>query len=84
MPDFEPVLLRRINQKASPWLDGYRADGGYRAIVKATYAHQSITPAAEWLLDNFHVVDEQIREIRDDLPPGFYRKLPKLAAGPLE
>ncbi len=55
----------------------------YRAIVRATHASQPITPAAEWLLDNFHVVDEQIREIKDDLPPGFYRKLPKLAGGPL-
>ena len=45
---------------------------------------QPITPAAEWLLDNFHVVDEQIREIKNDLPPGFYRKLPKLADGPLQ
>src|SRR6516164_8277587 len=35
MPDFEPVLLRRINQKAGPWLDAHRADGGYRAIAKA-------------------------------------------------
>ena len=56
----------------------------YRAIVRATHTGQSITPAAEWLLDNFHVVDEQIREIKDDLPPGFYRRLPKLADGPLE
>jgi cyclic beta-1,2-glucan synthetase len=55
----------------------------YRAIVNATRAHQPITLAAEWLLDNFHVVDEQIREIKDDLPPGFYRMLPKLADGPL-
>ena len=47
----------------------------YRVIVKATYARETITPAAEWLLDNFHVVDEQIRKIKDDLPPGFYRKL---------
>ena len=56
----------------------------YRAIVKTTYAHQPITPGAEWLLDNFHVVDEQVREIRENLPPGFYRKLPKLADGPLQ
>ncbi|HXL99761.1 MAG TPA: hypothetical protein VN932_07500, partial [Rhizomicrobium sp.] len=55
----------------------------YRAIVEATRARQPITPAAEWLLDNFHVVDEQIREIKDDLPSGFYRRLPKLADGPL-
>jgi cyclic beta-1,2-glucan synthetase len=55
----------------------------YRAIVGATRAHEPITPAAEWLLDNFHIVDEQIREIKDDLPPGYYRMLPKLADGPL-
>jgi NADH-quinone oxidoreductase subunit F len=35
MPDFEPVLLRRIAKKASPLLDAYRADGGYRALQKA-------------------------------------------------
>ncbi len=35
MPDFEPILLKRINAKASPWLDAYRADGGYRALAKA-------------------------------------------------
>ncbi|MGD0144404.1 MAG: glycosyl transferase, partial [Rhizomicrobium sp.] len=56
----------------------------YRAIVRATFEHQQITPAAEWLLDNFHIVDEQIREIKNDLPPGYYRKLPKLADGPLQ
>ncbi|MFD3263845.1 GH36-type glycosyl hydrolase domain-containing protein [Phenylobacterium ferrooxidans] len=39
-------------------------------------------PAAQWLLDNFHVVEEQIREIRRDLPPGYYRQLPKLISGP--
>ncbi|HZZ79188.1 MAG TPA: NADH-quinone oxidoreductase subunit NuoF [Gemmataceae bacterium] len=35
MPDFEPILLRRINAKASPALDAYRADGGYRGFTKA-------------------------------------------------
>jgi NADH-quinone oxidoreductase subunit F len=35
MADFEPVLLRRIVKKASPSLDAYRADGGYRALAKA-------------------------------------------------
>src|SRR4029434_771260 len=41
------------------------------------------TPAAECVFDNSHLVDEQLREIRDDLPPGFYRELPKLAEGHL-
>src|SRR4029434_5784900 len=39
-------------------------------------------PAAEWLIDNYHVVERQIRDIRSDLPPGYYRQLPKLAEGP--
>jgi len=54
----------------------------YRSIAKAVDEGRSITPAAEWVLDNYHVVDEQIREIREDLPPQFYRQLPKLVAGP--
>jgi NADH:ubiquinone oxidoreductase subunit F (NADH-binding) len=35
MPDFEPVLLKRINQPDSAALASYRADGGYRAAAKA-------------------------------------------------
>ncbi|HVU20385.1 MAG TPA: protein ndvB, partial [Rhizomicrobium sp.] len=55
----------------------------YRAIARAAQTGQPMSPAAEWLLDNFHIVDEQTREIVNDLPPGFYRLLPKLAEGPL-
>jgi NADH-quinone oxidoreductase subunit F len=42
MPDFEPVLLRRILRNASPSLDAYRADGGYQALQKAV---SEMTPA---------------------------------------
>ena len=41
-----------------------------------------ITPAGEWLIDNFHLVERQIRQISTDLPPGYYRQLPKLVTGP--
>src|SRR6059036_2999198 len=54
----------------------------HRVIAKAIREERAITPAAEWLVDNFHLVDEQLREIRDDLPPGYYRELPKLVDGP--
>jgi cyclic beta-1,2-glucan synthetase len=54
----------------------------YRSIAKAVDEGRGITPAAEWVLDNYHVVEEQIREIREDLPPEFYKQLPKLTAGP--
>jgi NADH-quinone oxidoreductase subunit F len=35
MPEHEPVLLRRVGKPNSQALDGYRADGGYRALAKA-------------------------------------------------
>jgi cyclic beta-1,2-glucan synthetase len=56
----------------------------YRSIARAIREEHAITPAAEWLVDNFHIVDEQLREIKDDLLPGYYRMLPKLASGHLQ
>ena len=55
----------------------------YRELARAIRDERGITPAAEWLVDNFPIVDEQLREIRDDLPPDYYHKLPKLAGGHL-
>ena len=40
-------------------------------------------PAADWLLDNYHVVQEHLQEVRASLPGGYYRELPELATGPL-
>ncbi|MEO7664043.1 MAG: glycosyl transferase, partial [Candidatus Limnocylindrales bacterium] len=56
----------------------------YRTLAGAIKEERAITPAAEWLVDNFHIVDEQLREIRDDLPADYYDELPKLANGHLE
>jgi cyclic beta-1,2-glucan synthetase len=70
-------LLQRVEHNGRVLRDSYRV------IATAIREERAITPAAEWLVDNFHVVDEQLREIRDDLPPGFYRELPKLVDGPL-
>jgi cyclic beta-1,2-glucan synthetase len=53
-----------------------------RALAKSSEDGHHATPAAEWLADNYHLVDMQIREIGIDLPPGFYAQLPKLAGGP--
>ena len=67
---------------------GRLADNGavllhaYRMIAKSIDERRAITPAAEWLVDNYYLVERQIREIRAALPPGYYRQLPKLADGP--
>jgi cyclic beta-1,2-glucan synthetase len=54
----------------------------YRAIARSIDERRAITPAAEWLVDNYFLVERQIREIRSALPPGYYRQLPKLVDGP--
>ncbi|MGZ4989337.1 MAG: hypothetical protein ACXWFX_04045, partial [Methylobacter sp.] len=53
----------------------------YKAIIKAAKEQRAITPAAEWVLDNFHVIEEQINDINVYLPEKFYRQLPKLING---
>ncbi|MEO6022604.1 MAG: hypothetical protein ABIP64_05725, partial [Burkholderiales bacterium] len=58
--------------------------GALRTIAHAETNKRAITPAAEWMLDNFHVVEEQIADIHKHLPEHFYRELPKLAGGPLQ
>ena len=40
-----------------------------------------ITPAGEWLLDNFYLIEEQIRTAKRHLPKGYSRELPHLANG---
>ena len=40
-----------------------------------------ITPASDWLLDNFYLVEEQIRTAKLHLPRGYSRELPRLALG---
>jgi cyclic beta-1,2-glucan synthetase len=70
-------LRKRLDENAAVLL------AAYRASAAELENERGVEPAAEWLLDNYHVVEDQVRQIRDDLPPGFYRQLPKLSAGPL-
>jgi cellobiose phosphorylase len=56
-----------------------------RAFNRATFGvdpRRRITPAAEWLLDNFYLIEEQIQMARRHLPRGYSRELPQLAEGP--
>ncbi len=64
--------------------NGRKLVGAYRILVEAIRDGHAISPAAEWLIDNFHIVEEQLREIREDLPQSYYHELPKLANGELK
>ena len=43
-----------------------------------------VSPAAEWLLDNFHLIEAQIKEIHEGLPRSYFRTLPVLQDPPLD
>ena len=51
-------------------------------LTEAVNDDRRITPAGEWLLDNFYLIEAQIRTARRHLPAGYSRELPRLADGP--
>ena len=50
-------------------------------VTEAVRTDRRITPAGEWLLDNFYLIEEQIRTARRHLPKGYSRELPTLRHG---
>jgi cyclic beta-1,2-glucan synthetase len=50
----------------------------YTQLDGAVTSKRSVTPAAEWLLDNFYIVERQLSELRRSLTPQFEAALPKL------
>jgi cyclic beta-1,2-glucan synthetase len=42
---------------------------------------EGVPPAAEWLLDNFHLISAAARDIHHDLPTAFFRTLPSIVGG---
>lgn len=73
----------------TPWVIERLQD--QEALLKEAHQYclgaseKEFTPsyAAEWLLDNYYVVQQALRQVREDLPKGYYRKLPRLAGGRL-
>ena len=55
----------------------------YQLVNAAVLQEQSVAPASEWLLDNFYLIEEQIRLIRRHLPKRYSLELPQLAGEPL-
>ncbi len=70
-------LLNRLDETRQI-LESTRA-----TLAAAVQRSADISPAGEWLLDNFYVIQEHLREIRASMPRGYYQELPKLAAGTL-
>ena len=68
-------LLARLGENEQNLRDFNRA-------TRAADKTRRITPAAEWLLDNFYLIEEQIQMARRHLPRGYSQELPRLTSGP--
>ncbi|MGD9505552.1 MAG: glucoamylase family protein [Syntrophobacteraceae bacterium] len=69
-------LLARLAENESRLLEVHNL------LTEAVKVDRRIAPAGEWLLDNFYVIEAQIRTARRHLPKGYSRELPRLANGP--
>ena len=74
--DPEQQLLSRLAENEAVLLEVHDL------VSKAVKEHRQITPAGEWLLDNFYLIEEQIRTGRRHLPKGYSKELPRLLNGP--
>ena len=77
-PGRRALLLDRLREQEMLLRDAYHY---FREAPGEQFA---LSHAAEWMLDNFYVIQQALRQIREDLPEGYYRRLPKLATSPLE
>ena len=68
-------LLRRFRDNART-LERTTATLG-----RLTAAGKPVPGETEWLLDNYYVIEEVVREVRTDLPRRYYRELPALGFG---
>src|SRR5690242_14174573 len=53
----------------------------YEYFDESTKAQVTTSQTAEWLLDNFYVVEQAVRQVQEDLPADYYNRLPKTQDG---
>ena len=68
-------LLKRLAENESILLEVHSI------VTQTVKENNRIVPAAEWLLDNFYLIEEQIYTAKKHLPKGYSKGLPQLAKG---
>ena len=81
--EVSPTQTAGISLRARLKSNAFGLDAAFHSLLAGIHKQRAVTPAAEWLVDNYYIVDEHIRAVRRDLPAGFYKQLPKLSNGPL-
>ncbi len=73
-----PNFFPRVDENTRSLRQAY----DYLALTSGNALY--IAPAAQWLLDNFHLVEAQLLQIREGVPRRYYSDLPKLTSEPLQ
>ncbi|GBR46451.1 cyclic beta 1-2 glucan synthetase [Acetobacter pomorum DSM 11825] len=81
------IIPAKYNRRGQPLKRRLAENAAFLAaanetVTKASQRGRQLPPAAQWLADNYALIDMQIREISLNLPIGYYTRLPKLANGP--
>lgn len=79
-------LVLAGRRTAGPALSRFEQNAAVLAQAHAALAEDSrrgvaVEPAGEWLLDNYHLLDAEVRALRRDLPARFYARLPSTMVG---
>jgi cyclic beta-1,2-glucan synthetase len=69
-------LLKRLNENEQQLV------ATCSLLTTAVKTNIPVAPAGAWLLDNFYLIEEQIRTARNHLPTGYSKQLPRLKQGP--
>src|SRR5690349_17789717 len=67
LPDNQLRLLNRLPKVMALFREAYHY------FLNTSEEELALSYAAEWLLDNFHVIEQANRQIKEDLPVGYYR-----------
>jgi cyclic beta-1,2-glucan synthetase len=76
-PKRVPSLLDRLPEQRK------HLRAAYQHFVAASEVELALFYASEWILDNFYLVEQALRQVCEDMPEGYYRQLPKLVASAL-
>lgn len=69
------TLHRKLQQNCA------EIESAYLSLAETARKKEAITPGAEWLLDNYHVIEKQLNDIKNHFPRGYDRTLPRLTEG---
>lgn len=84
----EQAASRRSSRH--PWLLSYLDEqeeflqDAYRHFAERSETQLPLSYAGEWVLDNYYVIQQTLRQVRENMPLSYYRELPILDASPLE